>query len=179
MQNKVYVIQEFIFSSSVYFLSIVLPWDIPISLEDPKFSHLSVQVDSESGNFGTKECRSRYDKFIMIEVKSRVKYKRHLCRRDREPSRIPGKRLSHLLKKSRKLRKLVRKHIKRNVPRSSRIHCFVYAFSRERKRLLNDQVRYLKCLQKASNGRRTKTASLKTSALLKNNKKRYKTIRSK
>ena len=107
MQNKVYVIQEFIFSSSVYLLSIVLPSDIPISLEDPKFSQLSVQVDSESRNVGTKECRSQYDKFIMIEVK----YKRHLCRRDREPSRIPGKKLSRLLKKSRKLRKLVRKHI--------------------------------------------------------------------
>ena len=107
MQNKVYAIQEFIFSSSVYLLSIVLPSDIPISLEDPKFSQLSVQVDSESRNVGTKECRSQYDKFIMIEVK----YKRHLCRRDREPSRIPGKKLSRLLKKSRKLRKLVRKHI--------------------------------------------------------------------
>ena len=46
MQNKVYAIQEFIFSSSVYLLSIVLPSDIPISLEDPKFSQLSVQVDS-------------------------------------------------------------------------------------------------------------------------------------
>ena len=45
--------------------------------------------------------------------------------------------------KSRKIRKLVRKNIKKNVPRSSRNHHFIYACSRERKRLLNDQVNYL------------------------------------
>ena len=44
--------------------------------------------------------------------------------------------------KSRKIRKLVRKNIKKNVPRSSRNHRFIYACSRERKRLLNDQVNY-------------------------------------
>ena len=73
----------------------------------------------------TKECRSRYDKLIEVDVN-----KRHVGRRDREPSRIPAKKISRFLRKNKKIRKQVRKHIKRNVPKSSRIHrLFSYGFS--------------------------------------------------
>ena len=40
-------------------------------------------------------------------------------------------------------RKLVRKHIKKNVPRPSRIHRFACAFRRERKKLLSGRVTFL------------------------------------
>ena len=73
------------------------------------------------------------------------KHRWHICKyrqRDREPRRIPGKKISRLLTKSKNIRKLVRKQIKRNVPRSSHIHRFVFAYSHERKRLLNGQAIY-------------------------------------
>ena len=76
--------------------------DILPVYENEKRSQLSVQVsaniDSKSKNLNTKECRFRYAKFIVIEEK----YNRHVGRRDREPSRIPAKKHSRLLNKSRK-----------------------------------------------------------------------------
>ena len=47
--------------------------------------------------------------------------------------RIPAKKLASLFQKHRKLRKLVRKYIKKSVPKSSKIHCYTCAFSYERK----------------------------------------------
>ena len=118
----------------------------------------------------TQDCRSRYAKFVYEKCLLTViiNQKRHVGRRDREPSRIPGKKLSRLLKKNRNIRKLVRKYIKKNVPRSSHIHRLVYAFTHERKRLMSDQVRYLpqinkrvKCVQERRS--RKQTAVPKTS----------------
>ena len=126
MPNKIDAIQQFIVSSSVYlYLSLInaqilceykresaLPSDKPVShilqvFVNPKCSHSFPQVitdiDSElyskSEPLATKECRSRYAKFIMIEVR----YNRHVGRRDREPSRIPAKQISRLLKKKQKI----------------------------------------------------------------------------
>lgn len=65
--------------------------------------------------------RSRYAEFIYRDY---VKSSCHTVRRDREPSRISGKRLTRVLQKSRKIRRLVKKHIIKNVPRSSRIHLY-------------------------------------------------------
>ena len=68
----------------------------------------------------------------------------HASPRDREPSRIPAKKLSRLLGKSRRSRKLVRKYIRKKVPRSSHIFRLLDASSHERHRLLNiNQIRYL------------------------------------
>ena len=179
MQNKLDVIQQFIISSSVYLFSIVHARSNV--LPDKTESMLSVQViaDIDSETLTAKECRSRYAKFYIL---SETRDNRHVGRRDREPSRILAKKLSRLLNKNRKLRKLVRKHIKLNVPRSSRIHRLLYAFSHERKKLLNDQVRYLpqvtkktKCPQESSRRRRKQAATLKTTAFLfKNGKMKYK-----
>ena len=170
MQNKLDVIQQFIISSSVYLFCIVHAQSNV--LPDKTESMLSVQViaDIDSETLTAQECRSRYAKFYIL---SETRDNCHVGRRDREPSRILAKKLSRLLNKNRKLRKLVRNHIKLNVPRSSRIHRLLYAFSHERKKLLNDQVRYLpqvtkktKCPQESSRRRRKQAATLKTTAFL-------------
>ena len=70
------------------------------------------------------ECRSRYAKFLIyqyVEHKPRVVTRT----RDRAPSRIPVKRLARLMHKSRKIRKRVRKFVFKNMPMTSRMHCFV------------------------------------------------------
>ena len=52
-------------------------------------------------------CRSRYDKFVYFN-RPRTHGIR-VC--DREPSRIPKKRITRILKKSRKVRRLLRTYI--------------------------------------------------------------------
>ena len=117
MPNKIDAIQQFIVSSSVY-LSVIyaqlqvlskykpesmLPLDNSVShilqvFVNPKcshsFPHVIADIDSElcskSETLATKECRSRYAKFIVIKVR----YNRHVGQRDQEPSRIPAKKLS-------------------------------------------------------------------------------------
>ena len=182
IQNKVgviHLIKEFIISTSVCILySYILPnikLEHDVSVDNINLdSSVNVTVNKESQSVSvstTKDCRSRYAKFLhdkRVFILT-VTVKRHVGRRDREPSRIPAKKLSRLLKKNRKLRKLVRKHIRKNVPRTSRIHRLLCASSRERKRLLSDQVRYLprvikktKCVQERRS--RKQTAASKTSA---------------
>ena len=43
---------------------------------------------------------------------------------DREPSRIPKKRITRILQKSRKVRRLLRTYIRKSIPKSSRMHLF-------------------------------------------------------
>ena len=69
-----------------------------------------------------KDSRSRYAEFIHRNC---VKSSCHTVRHDREPSRIPVKRLTRVLQKSRKIRRLVKKHIIKNVPRSSGINIYI------------------------------------------------------
>ena len=118
--------------------------------KNPKIPQLSVKVTADNSESSElTDCRSRYGKFVYRKSVLTERYiHRHVARREREPSRIPAKKLSRLLQKCRKLRKLVRKHIKNNVPRSSRIHRFAYAFSRERKKLSSGRVTFLPQLTK-------------------------------
>ena len=74
-----------------------------------------VQVE-ESTNYP----RSRFEQFMYFEG---VKRHRHKLG-DREPSRITVKHLARVFGKSRKIREAVRKYIKKNFPKSSRIHMF-------------------------------------------------------
>ena len=93
----------------------------------------------------SRHARFLYDKsFESFVYSATIKHEamRHVRPLDRKPSRIPGKTITRLLGESRKLRKLVRKHIRKNVPRFSRIFRLLDASSRECKILLNDQVRY-------------------------------------
>ena len=64
--------------------------------------------------------------------------------------RIPAKKLASLFQKHRKLRKLVRKYIKKSVPKSSKIHCYTCAFSYERKKLLRQGVLFAPYQKKTS-----------------------------
>ena len=65
-------------------------------------------------------CRSRYDKFVYLN-----RPRTHATRvRDREPSRIPKKRITRILKKSRKVRRLLRTYIRKSIPKSTRMHLF-------------------------------------------------------
>jgi hypothetical protein len=59
-------------------------------------------------------------------------------KREREPSRISAKKLCRLFTKNRKLRKVVRNEIKRNIPTSSHIHRYTQAFSHERQRIISN-----------------------------------------
>ena len=93
-----------------------------------KASELSVNTDEKDSQFiSIKTCRSRYAKFIYY---NRIKYNYYECDvytssnsrynyqiplnyhavRDREPSRIPVRRLTRALYKSRKIRRLERKY---------------------------------------------------------------------
>ena len=66
-------------------------------------------------------CRSRYDKFVYFNRPST-----HGIRvRDRELSRIPKRRVTRILKKSRKVRGLLRTYIRKSIPKSSRMHLFI------------------------------------------------------
>ena len=87
-----------------------------------KAAQLSVIVyDNKLNNSNTVcNCRSRYDKFVYSN-RSRM----HGIRvRDRELSRIPKKRIKLILKKSGKVRRLLRTYIRKSIPKSSRIHLF-------------------------------------------------------
>ena len=65
-------------------------------------------------------CRSRYDKFVYFN-RPRT---RGIRVRDREPSRIPKKRITHIMKKSRKVWRLLRTYIRKSILKSSRMHLF-------------------------------------------------------
>lgn len=79
-------------------------------------------IDNKS-SLSKEECiRSRYAKFLASECVIRPCAVPH---RDREPSRIPIKQLTRVMNKSRKVRKVIRKYIAKNVPMSSKIHCHI------------------------------------------------------
>ena len=88
-----------------------------------KATQLSVIASDENDeSFLIGNCRSRYDKFLYFTRHMRT----HAVRvRDREPSRIPHKKISSILQKSRNVRRLLRTYIKKNIPRSSRMHMFI------------------------------------------------------
>ena len=67
-------------------------------------------------------CRSLYDKFVYFNRSST----RGISVRDRKPSRIPKKRITRILKKSRKVRRLLRAYVRKSIPKSSRMHLLIY-----------------------------------------------------
>lgn len=67
------------------------------------------------------DSQSRYDKFITGKARP-CRYRIHCHTFDREPSRLPVQRINRLLKKSRKTRRIIRKHKAKEFPKSSRIH---------------------------------------------------------
>ena len=73
------------------------------------------------------ELRSRRGKFIYNRTYNPVGLNKvsHFSRRGRAPSRLPMKKLKSLLKKTQKVRLVVWKGILKNIPLSSKIHCYV------------------------------------------------------
>lgn len=72
-----------------------------------------------------EELRSRYAKFVYWNH-NRVVRECHVSRcRDREPSRIPVKKLKRLSQKSRKLRVFVWKKILKITPLPSKLHGYI------------------------------------------------------
>ena len=79
----------------------------------------SVVVDiDKKESVNDLQLRSCYAKFVYCKCVGGGQ------QRDREPSRIPVKQLSRALHKSRPYRKLVRKYIKKNIPKFSAMHLF-------------------------------------------------------
>ena len=68
------------------------------------------------------------NKSVTVDLDKFVYFNRPLTHgirvRDREPSRIPKKRITRILKKSRKVRRLLRTYIRKSIPKSSPIHLF-------------------------------------------------------
>lgn len=84
-----------------------------------KAAQLSVIVEIDNKeSINDLQLRPRYAKFAYCKS-----VKGH-HQRNREPSRIPVKRLSQGLHKSRYIRKFVQKYVKKNIPNSSAMHLF-------------------------------------------------------
>ena len=73
------------------------------------------------------ELRSRRGKFIYDRTYHSVSLNKvsHFSRREHAPNRLPTKKLKSLLQKTRKVRLFVWKGIRKNIPLSSEIHCYV------------------------------------------------------
>ena len=114
----------------------MFPTNAPVNSFDEcnvfeKVAQLSVIVHDNKLNDSNDEafsintvcnCRSRYDKFVYFN-----RPRTHGIRvRDREPSRIPKKRITRILKKSRKVRRLLRAYVRKSIPKSSRMHLLIY-----------------------------------------------------
>lgn len=88
-------------------------------------------------------CRSRRDKFKAdvagkkLNRKCPTRGRRHKLR-CREPSRIPQKELTRVFRKSRKLRREVRRAISKNFPKSSHIHYYVRFIALQRANNVNN-----------------------------------------
>lgn len=112
------------------------------ALERVVKSSVFVQPNKESHLL--QECRSRYAIFITC------KYVDHnqprVVSRDRESSRVPVKKLARVFQKNKKIRKRVRKYLLKNVPMSSRIHCFANKCN-----FHHEGVKYPKCYHRRFN----------------------------
>ena len=104
------------------------------------------RLNTQLNTMLTNECRSHFNEYIVRKINCGY---HTVCRdskrdkRDRAPSRIPTKRICCILvRKSQRIRRLVRKNIKKEVPRSSCVLRLIYVFSYECKLVLNDRVMY-------------------------------------
>jgi len=72
----------------------------------------------------TKHTRSRYSKYVYYNYRH-LSSRGKVFKRDREPSHVPIQTLKRVDNKSRELRQFVYAHIRSNVPKSSKIHCYI------------------------------------------------------
>ena len=115
-----------------------------LTLNASAIKHRSANSKVKISATNAVTVRSRYVKFICDKNLQcdLINYQHKSCltrqyQRDREPSRIPAKKICRLLTKSRKLRKSFRNKIKRNIPDSSCVYRYTQAFSHECQRVLS------------------------------------------
>ena len=87
---------------------------------------LVIVCDNKLNN--NKDEAFSINKSVTVDLDKFVYFNRPLTHgirvRDREPSRIPKKRITRILKKSRKVRRLLRTYIRKSIPKASRMHLF-------------------------------------------------------
>ena len=76
---------------------------------------------SNNITINVQKSRSRYAKYLYYNC-ARVVCECHRYKRDREPSRIPDKKLCSLTRKNRNLQPYVRHSVLRNITESSKVH---------------------------------------------------------
>ena len=90
---------------------------------DSKFKTIDINelpIRSQHALFSRACPHNRHDPDLTKNTECQIRH------RDREPSRIPAKRLTRKFRKSRLLRKQLKHNIKRSVPRSSQLHYIEY-----------------------------------------------------
>lgn len=88
-----------------------------------------------------QKCRSRYAKYLYYNC-SRVVCECHGNKRDREPSRIPQKKLRSLSQKNRNIQRYVWHRVFKTVPKSSQVHSYISGI-RKRQRWKNSDRKYM------------------------------------
>ena len=80
-----------------------------------------------------QEFRSRYAKYVYYNCCRVVCEICHGYKRDREPSRVPVNMLKRLSQKSKKQQSYVRSRLRKNVPKSSKVHRLIKNVATRRK----------------------------------------------
>ena len=94
-----------------------------------------------------QEFRSRYAKYVYYNC-SRVVCECHGYKRDREPSRVPVNMLKRLSQKSKKLQSYVWSRLRKNVPKSSKIHRLIKNVVTRRKSRHKTRVRLVQKIRR-------------------------------
>ena len=93
------------------------------------------------------EFRSRYAKYVYYNC-SRVVCECHGYKRDREPSRVPVNMLKRLSQKSKKLQSYVWSRLRKNVPKSSKVHRLIKNVVTRRKSRHKTRVRLVQKIRR-------------------------------
>ena len=94
-----------------------------------------------------QEFRSRYAKYVYYNC-SRVVCECHGYKRDREPSRVPVNMLKRLSQKSKKLQSYVWSRLRKNVPKSSKVHRLIKNVVTRRKSRHKTRVRLVQKIRR-------------------------------
>ena len=93
-----------------------------------------------------EEVRSRHAKYVYGY--SRLECRSHEYKRDREPSRVPENMLKRLSQKNKKLQGYVWSCLRKNVPKSSKIHRFIKHSARRQKSTHKIAVRFVQKMRR-------------------------------
>ena len=106
-----------------------------------------------------QEFRSRYAKYVYYNYSCVVCEICHGFKRDREPSRVPVNMLKRLSQKSRELQSYVRSRLRKNVPKSSKVHSLIKNVETQRKSRHKTSVRLVQKIRRKPIFRTRKVSS--------------------